>query len=609
MSTLQFNSIEYNQSLRAAFYARVSTTDQVNAGTIGSQVAALEQRAAADRLVIEPKMRFIDDGCSGSTLIRPELERLRDLASADGVDRLYVLCPDRLARKHSYQMLLMEELEHCGVEVVFLDHESRNTPEDKLLVQMQGVVAEYERTKIMERSRRGKLHLARRGVVGVLSCAPYGYRYVPAVPGAAPAQYNVQLEHAAVVRQIFQWIGIERLSIRQSCKRLQSKGILSPRGKTHWDQSTIWGMLKNPTYKGQAAFGKTRVGPMRPRLRGTRGHPDLPRDGQSIFATSATEWISIAVPAIVEEELFNAVAEQLKENQKRNRERRDQARHLLRGLVVCKRCQYAFYAKGRAGTPGQHRAYYRCSGTESGRFGGQRVCDNDKPVPEDLLDQAVWEDVRSLLADPRRIEEELNRRLDCEGEAKQEPSKKLQSQIDRVSRGISRLIDAYGDGLLEKIDFEPRIKSARAQLSQLQMQLQSQVGQQERAQELRGIVDNLRMFSCQVTTGLENASWETKRELIKTLVRRIEIDKDQINVVYRVDLFPFERSPNGGFWHYCGKGASSPATRGTLSDHDLCSKFRQALMPPLRRFPTARRGKRPLLPASSRSIHQIAPTE
>ena len=117
------------------------------------------------------------------------------------------------------------------------------------------------------------------------------------------------------------------------------------------------------------------------------------------------------------------------------------------------------------------------------------------------------------------------------------------------------MIDAYGDGLLEKIDFEARIKSARVRLSQLQMQLQSQVGQQERAQELRGIVDNLRMFSCQVTTGLENASWETKRELIKTLVRRIEIDKDQINVVYRVDLFPFERSPNGGFWHYCGKGA------------------------------------------------------
>ena len=94
-------------------------------------MAALEQRAAADRLVIEPKMRFIDDGCSGSTLIRPELERLRDLASADGVDRLYVLCPDRLARKHSYQMLLMEELEHCGVEVVFLDRPDKFLGRDR----------------------------------------------------------------------------------------------------------------------------------------------------------------------------------------------------------------------------------------------------------------------------------------------------------------------------------------------------------------------------------------------------------------------------------------------------------------------------------------------
>src|SRR5271170_6330994 len=111
---MQCNSIENNQSCRAAFYARVSTDQQADSGTIGSQVAALEQRAAADQVKIELQMRFIDDGRSGSTLIRPELERLRDLASSDGIDRLYVLCPDRLSRKHSHQMLLIDELEHRG---------------------------------------------------------------------------------------------------------------------------------------------------------------------------------------------------------------------------------------------------------------------------------------------------------------------------------------------------------------------------------------------------------------------------------------------------------------------------------------------------------------
>jgi site-specific DNA recombinase len=563
---LQGNSIENNQSLRAGFYARVSTAEQVKYGTIESQVAALEERAAADKVAIKPEMRFNDNGRTASTLVRPELERLRDLASADGIDRLYLLCPDRLARKYSHQMLLIDELEQCGVELVFLDHESEDTPEDKMRVQMQGVFAEYERAKIMERCRRGKLHLARRGAINVLGGAPYGYRYVPAAPGAAPAQYNVQLEHAAVVRQLFQWIGLERLSIGQACKRLENQGILSPRGRQRWDRSTVWGILKNPAYKGQAAFGKTRLGPMRPRLRGARGRSDQPSDGQSVFDTSAQEWISIAVPAIVEEQLFDTVDEQLKENQRRSRQRRDAARHLLQGLLACKCCGYAFYAKGGgpSGAKNKSRVYYRCTGSEASRFGGQRVCDN-KPLQRDLLDQAVWDDVRLLLADPKRIEEELNRRLDSDAEPKQESGNKLQSQITKVSRGISRLIDAYGEGLLDKTDFEPRIKSARAQLSQLQTELQLQADQQERARELRGIVDNLQTFSCQVTTGLDNASWETKRDLIRTLVKRIEIDEDQINVVYRVDLCPFELRPDRGVRHYCRRTFGPTATREALT--------------------------------------------
>src|SRR6478735_82068 len=139
---MQCNSSE-DQSVRAAFYARVSSDQQAEAGTIGSQVAALEQRAAADGVPIEPSMRFVDEGHSGSTLIRPALEKLRDLASSGAIDRLYVFCPDRLSRKHAHQILLIEELQRCGVELVFLDHESRNTPEDRLLVHVQGVVAEY----------------------------------------------------------------------------------------------------------------------------------------------------------------------------------------------------------------------------------------------------------------------------------------------------------------------------------------------------------------------------------------------------------------------------------------------------------------------------------
>ena len=138
-----------------------------------------------------PELTFIDDGCSGATLLRPSLERLRDVAALQGIDRLYVHSPDRLARKYAYQVLLMDEMTRAGVEVIFLNRAIGETPEDDLLLQVQGMVAEYERTKIMERSRRGKRHAAEQGNVAVLSGAPYGYRYLSKQAGGGQAAPNV----------------------------------------------------------------------------------------------------------------------------------------------------------------------------------------------------------------------------------------------------------------------------------------------------------------------------------------------------------------------------------------------------------------------------------
>ncbi|MBA7665575.1 hypothetical protein ES703_73649 [subsurface metagenome] len=162
----------------AAFYARVSSEQQEKEGTIDSQLEALYQRIQDDGLTVEPQLRFIDDGYSGTTLVRPGLERLRDQAAAGAFNRLYVLNPFRFARKYAYQVLVMEELQSCGVEIVFLNHDFGKGPEDNLLLQVQGMIAEYERAKILERSRRGKLYAARHGSVSVLSGAPYGYKYI-----------------------------------------------------------------------------------------------------------------------------------------------------------------------------------------------------------------------------------------------------------------------------------------------------------------------------------------------------------------------------------------------------------------------------------------------
>jgi site-specific DNA recombinase len=255
-----------NEPVRAAIYARVSSDQQAETRTIASQVEALEERLGRDGLPLEQELRFIDDGYSGTSLVRTALERLRDAAAEGAIDRLYVHSPDRLARSYAYQVLLVDELRRCGVELVFLNRPLGRSPEDDLPLQVQGVIAEYERAKIMERCRRGKLHAARRGSVSALAAAPYGYRYFTRLEGGGTARYDVVLEQARVVQQVFTWVDQERCSIGEVCRRLLRQGIPSPGGKARWERKTVWAMLRNPAYQGTARLGKTRSGPYRPPL-------------------------------------------------------------------------------------------------------------------------------------------------------------------------------------------------------------------------------------------------------------------------------------------------------------------------------------------------------
>src|SRR5215475_3645333 len=437
--------------LQTALYARVSSEQQAEAHTIASQVAALRERVTTDGLVVPASMEFVDEGYSGATLVRPALERLRDAAAAAGIDRLYVHSPDRLARKYAYQVLLVEELGRFGVEVVFLNRELGRSPEDDLLLQVQGMMAEYERAKIVERHRRGKLHAARAGVVNVLSGAPYGYRYVDKHTGGGQARYEIIPNEARVVRQVFDWVGRDRLSLGEVCRRLTHAGEGTRTGKTVWDRSVVWGILHNPAYMGAAAFGKTRYEPLRPRLRAQRNRPLQPRRAISVRDMPPEEWLTMAVPALGEADLFAAVQAQLQENQRHARQSRRGARYLLQGLVQCQHCGYAFYGKpiSRKAAKGHARsyAYYRCLGTDAYRFGGERVCDNTQ-VRTDLLDLAVWQAVCALLAHPERLAEEYRHRVQAPGRGKRQEQPTLDAQVGKLRQGLARLIDSYAEGFI-----------------------------------------------------------------------------------------------------------------------------------------------------------------
>lgn len=281
---------------------------------------------------------FVDNGVSGATLVRPALDRLRDKAVAGEIDKLIILCPDRLARKHAHQLILVEELCRLGVTVEFVNRVLSDSPEDQLLFQIQGVIAEFEREKILERSRRGKLYKARSGKVSVLSGAPYGYVYVRA-SDTDDAYYKIHQKEAEVVRNVFKMYSMERISLGEIARRLNEQGVPTRRRQGVWERSTVWGILKNPAYIGKAAYRKTQSVPRNRATKLSRDHGRYPKHvNSSSRDRSENEWIHIPVPRIVGDKIFERCRRQLEENKKFSPRNNKKYEYLLTGLVHCKQC-------------------------------------------------------------------------------------------------------------------------------------------------------------------------------------------------------------------------------------------------------------------------------
>jgi site-specific DNA recombinase len=554
--------------LNVALYARVSSQRQADELTIQSQLAALKQRVQDDQLRLVEELCFSDEGYSGATLVRPALERLRDLAWAGAMDRLYVHSPDRLARKYAYQVVLLEEFQKHDVEVVFLNHDPQQhaSAEGDLLLQMQGMISEYERAKILERTRRGRRFAARQGKVSAIAHAPYGYRYVSKQEGDGEARWDILLEESQVVQEIFAWVGVQGMSLRDVVCRLAELGIQSPTGNARWDRATVRGMLRNPAYYGTARYGKTRLLPRKPGCRAKRGDPEVPRREKVAQPTPIEEQEPIEVPALVSRELFDAVTERLEENRLHQRQQKQGAQFLLGGLLICHRCGSAYCGRRsvRQGSAATY-VYYRCIGTDKYRFGGEAVCTN-KGVNGKRLEESVWSDVCALLHNPERLRTEFERRLARPATDPPDPSH-LESSIARLKRRMARLIDAYENGWLDKPDFEPRIRRAKDRLLHEEKALAEHNRNALSKDELRLLIGEFDTFARQITDGLDNADLDTKRKLLRLLIKRIEVDADEVRIVYKVQPHPF---------------VPSPAKRGTFLQD--CLKFRDTPQSMLKRF-------------------------
>src|SRR5215510_8589623 len=284
----------------AAIYARVSSDRQKENHTIASQTAALIEYAQTHGYSVPPAWVFQDEGYSGALLVRPGLEALRDLAAEGQIAAALIYSPDRLSRKYAYQVLLSEELSRCGVELIFLKAPAGATAEDQLLVQFQGMIAEYERAQIAERSRRGKRHRARAGEISVLSGAPYGYRYI-CKSDEGPAAYAVIDAEAGVVRQVYEHYTTAGWSIGAITRWLNEQRVATRTPGARWERSMVWAMLRNPAYRGTACFGKTRVATRQRVTRPLRLRGGIATRDSANHERPRDEWIEIPVPSLVDE--------------------------------------------------------------------------------------------------------------------------------------------------------------------------------------------------------------------------------------------------------------------------------------------------------------------
>ncbi len=522
-------------STQVAIYARVSCEQQVSTNTIESQLAALIKQVKADGYSCPKHLLFKDDGYSGSTLIRPALEQLRDAVALGEIDRLYVHSPDRLARKYAYQVILVDEFSQAGVEVIFLNHPLGHSPEDDLLLQVQGMVAEYERAKILERSRRGKRHAAQRGSLNAFSRAPYGYDFISKHLNGGEVRMDINFTQARHVQQMFDWYVHEHLSVSEICQRLEAMSIPSPSGQIKWTVTTVSRMLRNPHYKGCASFGKWRNGQKIERPRAIRNASLHPKE-HSIYRTPPEDWIVVPVVPIVDEDLFEAAQEKLEQNRVRFRQRKKGPSHLLQGLVVCGLCGYAYVHSAKTSN---HRLYeyYQCS--PSRKVDGEEPWCPNPSIRAQELEEAVWVEVCRLLKNPQNLQQEYQRRLHAsDGDSSAQTRKHLESQMRKMNKGIERIIDAYAEGFINKNELQPRLRTMRERVKSLDDQLKQLKDQETLESELRLVIGRVEEFAAKVTERLDTLDFLEKREVIRTLVKRLEIYEDKVKVVFKVGNSP-----------------------------------------------------------------------
>ncbi|MFH1244446.1 MAG: recombinase family protein [bacterium] len=447
----------------AGFYARVSTARQEDQETIDSQLSELRSRIKVDGCELPIENEFIDDGWTGTTLERPGLDAMRDGAGSGQFEVLYVYDRGRLSRMYAYQEIIIEELANKQIEFVTLHDVSAKTPEEHVLQAMQGVFHEYERVKIAERFRRGKLHKARNGVL-INGGALYGYTYVKKTDDT-PAHYEINEDEASIVKKIFEWVGMERLSVYEVKKRLFDQGIMPRKRKRDiWSNGTIRRLLRNEAYlTGVIHYNKSEAVVTKNRTKIEKYHKV--KKGSRIVRAK-DEWIPHQVmPILIDNGLFEKV-QTILDYYSKYQPKNKKYDYLLSGLVWCE-CGQRRVGDGYSGNH-----YYRCVDRIKS-MPMPAVC-KAQGVNAVLTDGFLWTNLEKFLSNKDQMREQAKKWLMLEnmrGSADQSEKEKLTNQVKSIEEEKLRYTKAYGSGTIEEEQLKVLLRELEKKMQSLQTKI------------------------------------------------------------------------------------------------------------------------------------------
>jgi site-specific DNA recombinase len=526
-------------TMRVAAYVRVSTSRQVKLQTIEQQLEMVSRYAREKGWELSEEDLFRDDGYSGTTLKRPALDALRDKARMRELEVVVVPSPDRLARNYVHQMVLIEEFEKAGCRVEFVERPMSSEPNDQLLLQIRGAVAEYERTLLSERMRRGRLAKYKAGLLLPWTHIPYGLRVDPDRP-RDPAGVSLDEAKAAVVSEIFATYLQPGTSLFSFSRHLRKMGVLAPRGGKAWSTATLRGILTNPVYAGRVYAGRVRYCP--PKIRRSATHP-IGHPHDSSVPLPEEEWTFVAqVPAVVSQEQFDLVAQKLSKNKSFARRNNKSNEHLLRALVSCGECMLASIAVAKTFGKNDDRKqrYYVCSDKfNKAQSAPEEKCPS-RYAPAEQLDEIVWKDLCEVLTHPESITDALQRAhggqwLPQELKARQE---NLRRGRVALGRQLERLTEAYLGEVIPLAEYQRRRKDLEQRDEALGAQERQLQGQARQRMELAGVAASVEDFCERVSAGLAEATFEQKRKLVELLIDRVIITGEEVEIRYVIPTAP-----------------------------------------------------------------------